>query len=88
MARIFYYPSYTPSRRHLRSLLMIYDSVTTMVPLVDQRHVLERDHVQEVRAANDELFGFFDPSQVYPAWQDDQETLKAFKRLADRHRSI
>jgi len=68
VSRILYYPTYTPSRKQLRSLLMFYDNVTTIVPNVDQYNVTARDHVEEINNLENGAIGFVDPGYKYSQW--------------------
>lgn len=80
MHNILYFPHYTPSTARLRSLLLFYDELRTIVPHVDQTHVANREHVAELVDVGCKI-DFFDPSYRYSDWLDDKEVGKVFNRL-------
>ena len=84
MSSILYYPNYTPSRRQLRSLLLYYEQVKTIVPRVDQYHVRARDHIQEVLEVGEDLVDFVDPTQSLRPWNELAEGDDVAVELANR----
>lgn len=80
MHNILYFPHYTPSTARLRSLLLFYDELRTIVPHVDQSHVANREHVAELVDVGCKI-DFFDPSYRYSDWVYDEEVGKVFDRL-------
>lgn len=67
---VLFYPNYAPERRELRQLLMLYDSIRTIVPQIDQADVWNRQHLGELHRGcenSSELVGFIDP-ESYVDW--------------------
>ncbi|MEO1027293.1 MAG: hypothetical protein AAFX07_17270 [Pseudomonadota bacterium] len=82
MHNILYFPHYTPSTVRLRSLLLFYDELRSIVPHVDQRHVTCREHVAELLDVGCQI-DYYDPSYRYSDWLDDDKVRRVFKRLVD-----
>jgi len=83
------YPHYCPDVRSLRSYLLVYDRLSTIVPSCDQQGVREREAWAEINSiANSDVLGFFDPSYQYSHWFNQSESKREFERLVfETHRS-
>ena len=83
MSEILYYPHYTPSISHLRTLLLFYDRVSSMVPMVDSQSVLAREHVAEMnKHFGQSTYKTIDTSWKFHAWaESDSLALTEFKSL-------
>lgn len=88
MSQALYYPHYTPSISHLRTLLLFYDNVKSIVPAVDSPNVLKRGHVSELN----EYFGKSTFQTLDTPWkthywaESDTAALDDFKPLLQKHK--
>lgn len=65
---MLYYPHYTPSPERLRSMLLLFDQVSLIVPLEDQAGVQRRGHICELLERDELLIDFKDPTFRYSGW--------------------
>lgn len=82
MHNILYFPHYTPSTTNLRSLLLFYEELRTIVPRVDQYHVSSRCHIAELLEVGCKI-DYFDPSYRYSDWADEIQVRQVFDRLVN-----
>ncbi len=68
---MIYYPHYTPSRQHLRSILLFSDQINLLVPAVDQEGVRQRGHIREIIEKQPDLIVLKDPQGAYDGWVDN-----------------
>ncbi|MEP5374340.1 MAG: hypothetical protein ABJQ14_00920, partial [Hyphomicrobiales bacterium] len=85
-----YYPHFTPSTAHLRSLLLFYDDLNLIVPFADQWHVAQRDHVAEISdnsKADDgtPIIKFLAPEPFADRWFRDKDDKAAFRNLVEKN---
>ena len=78
---MLYYPHYTPSKERLRSLLLFTDSVSLIVPSIDQHGVQRRQHVEEILSRDDSLVELKDPTYRYSGWMDKDGVALATENL-------
>lgn len=81
MPEILYYPTYTPEKKQLRSLLLFFDAVNLIVPSADQPNVARRRFVETLLAADESLIKFIDPGDRYHRWAADLEFSKLLDHL-------
>ena len=82
---MIYYPHYTPSAQHLRSILLFNDKITLLVPEVDQEGVRLRDHVRPLIEFDSNLIELKDPQFRYDDWASHagiQEVIQNIIRIA------
>lgn len=77
-SRVLFYPNYTPSRSELRSILLYYDSLSTIVPAADQANVLDRDHVRELSTFEPDIYQPIDPGFDYFRWISHSFNMERF----------
>ena len=65
---MIYYPHYTPSKHHLRSILLFSDQINLIVPSVDQHGVQERQNISDILSKRPNLIEFKDPQYRYDDW--------------------
>jgi len=65
---VLYYPHYTPSNHHLRSIILFTDQIRLIVPAGDQGGVSSRGHVRPLIEADSKLIRFIDPQYGYRTW--------------------
>lgn len=83
MANIVSYPNYCPDTRSLRSYLLVYDHLSTIVPHVDQYGVENRKAWAEIKeSSKEDVLGFFDPSYKYTKWSGHPTSVNELERLA------
>ena len=85
-----YYPHFTPSTKHLRSLLLFYDDLNLIVPYSDQWHVSQREHVAEMlensaSAQGGPVISFQAPEPFAGRWYSDPTDKAAFGALVKRN---
>lgn len=85
-----YYPHFTPSTEHLRSLLLFYDDLNLIVPKSDQWHVSQRDHVAEIiensKCKNGgSTIKFLAPEPFADRWFKNTDDKVAFSALVKRN---
>lgn len=69
MPSILSFPSYSPDKQTLRSYLLFQDKISTIVPRVDQKKVMERPTIEEIlTVSSGQAFGFYDPTYQYSEW--------------------
>jgi len=78
---MLYYPHYTPSQERLRSLLLFSDTVSLIVPGVDQNGVQRREHVEEILSRDDSLINLEDPTYRYSGWMENDGVAQATENL-------
>ncbi|MDR6263074.1 hypothetical protein [Roseobacter sp. N2S] len=78
---MLYYPHYTPSQERLRSLLLFTDTVSLIVPAIDQHGVERRQHVEEVLSRDDSLIEMKDPTYRYSGWMEKDGVAQATENL-------
>jgi len=65
---LIYYPHYTPSKQHLRSILLFSDQIKLLVPDIDQNGVRRREHVRGLIERDPNLIDLKSPQYQYDAW--------------------
>ena len=65
---MIYYPHYTPSKKHLRAILLFSDEISLIVPAVDQSGVRQRSHLTEILDEASWRVNFLDPTHNYTKW--------------------
>jgi hypothetical protein len=65
---MIYYPHYTPSNQHLRSILLFSDQIKLLVPDVDQDGVRRREHIRGLIKKDPNLIELKNPQYLYDAW--------------------
>lgn len=78
---MLYYPHYTPSQERLRSLLLFTDTVSLIVPAIDQHGVERRQHVEEVLSRDESLIEMKDPTYRYSGWMEKDGVAQATENL-------
>ena len=87
MNSILMYPYYLPRKQSLRSNLLFYDSISTIVPRVDQRDVRDRKEIKQLsKKGNKSLLSFFDPEQRYTDWVQQEQSVEHLKKLVKKHK--
>ena len=61
MGQILSYPTYSLPRESLRSLLLFYDTIITIVPEVDRKGVDERPQIYDIKKYEPTAIEFADP---------------------------
>ena len=73
------YPHYCPDIRSLRSYLLVYDRLSTIVPSCDQDGVRQRKGWAEISSvAGPDVLGFFDPAYQYSNWFNHPASKREF----------
>lgn len=78
---MIYYPHYTPSNQHLRSILLFNDQISLLVPEVDQEGVRLRGHVRSLIDRAPNLINLIDPQYRYDAWAGLSGTQKVIESI-------
>jgi hypothetical protein len=78
---MLYYPHYTPSQERLRSLLLFCNTVSLIVPEVDQPGVQDRKHVRDLLELDSSLIEFKDPTYRYSGWIQKHGVAQATENL-------
>jgi hypothetical protein len=81
MSKLLYYPHYSPSTLHLRSMLLFFDQVHLIVPWVDQGGVRDRDHIKEIMDSHYRAIDFHAPEDGYGRWANDDQAIAFLSRL-------
>lgn len=71
---MIYYPHYTPSAQHLRSILLFSDQIKLIVPDVDQDGVKQREHIRGVIERDPNLIELKSPQYKYDGWVNHRGT--------------
>jgi hypothetical protein len=64
--------------------LLFSDTVSLIVPKIDQRGVQRRRHVEEILQIDDSLIKFKDPTHRYSAWMNRDGVAQATESLIEK----
>jgi hypothetical protein len=88
MANVLSFPHYVPKNHLLRSYLLFYDDVFTIVPYEDQFKVEQRRPVKELRSiAQKPVLKFINPNWTYSKWFNQDISQSTFKQLIKKAES-
>lgn len=81
LSHVLSFPAYLPTAREVRASLLLYDRMSTMVPKVDQKEVLDRDEISGIYGhIPPDALTFFDPDYEYVDWFNNDKTKSLVKR--------
>ena len=74
MPTALFYPNYMPDKKWVRSSLLLFDDLKTIVPKEDQENVRGRPHVRELLDKNSNIINFAAPNvEIYEKAFSDVE---------------
>lgn len=81
LSHVLSFPAYLPSAHEVRANLLLYDRMSTIVPRVDQKDVLDRDAISSISGfIPPDAFAFFDPTYAYVDWFGNGKTKSLVKK--------
>lgn len=84
LSHVLSFPAYLPSAHEVRANLLLYDRMSTIVPRVDQKDVLDRDAISSISGfIPPDAFAFFDPTYAYVDWFGNEKTKSLVKKKVD-----
>ena len=89
MNNVLSYPQYLPPSLELRSYLLFYDKLSTIVPNSDQRGVADRKDLAGItNILGENIVGFFDPTFNYSSWFESNNCQSEFESIIELRSKI